>query len=205
MEKISVSVAALKNTKILKVSPSLITINRLHQDNRHHPLPTMPPLTVILRRRRAVRRIRPQMVTRIRILVHRRKGVSAQRAPRTREPPVMGPRGSPMRIPRPRIEMVLVRRPQRPVPMLLQLYEGALRDRRRVRGLMRCRRSDVRLPWHRGGAGWVLVRPPKWGTQIREVQRREGFVIHFERVRRRGGCCLGRRGVVFTSTYQPRT
>lgn len=165
------------------------------------PRPPPPPLTVILRRRRTVGRVRAQMVPRVRVLVHRREGVRAERAPRAGEAPVVRPRRPPVRVRRPRVEVVLVRRPQRAVPVLLQLDEGALRDGRRVRGLVGRRRPDVRLPRHRGGAGRLLVRPPERGTQVREVQRREGFVVHFGRG---AAASRGGRGLTDTSA-QPRT
>lgn len=117
--------------------------------------------------------------------MHRRKGISAQRSPGTRETSIVRTRRTGMRVSRRRIEMVLVRRPQRPVSVLLQLYEGALRHRRRIAGFVRRRGSDVRLPRHRRRARGILVRPPKRGPQIRKIQRREGFVIHFGEVRRR--------------------
>lgn len=117
--------------------------------------------------------------------MHRRKGIGAQRPSRTRETTIMRPRRTGMSVSRRRIEMVLVRRPQGPVAVLLQLYEGALRHRRRIARLMRRRGSDVRLPRHRRRSRRVLVRPPERGTQIGKIQRREGFVIHFGEVGRR--------------------
>lgn len=125
------------------------------------------------------------MITRVRILVHRRKGISTQSAAWTRESGIVRRRRPGVCISRSRVEVVLVRRPQRPVPVLLELDEGALRHRRRIVRLMRRRGSDVRLPRHRRGPGRVLVRAPERGTQIGKIQRREGFVVHFDEVRRR--------------------
>lgn len=117
--------------------------------------------------------------------MHRRKGISTQCSPRTRETAIVRSRRARMRISRRRIEMVLIRRPQRPVSVLLQLYEGALRHRRRIARLVRRRGSEMRFPRHRRRARGILVRSPKRGTQVRKIQRREGFVIHFGEVRRR--------------------
>lgn len=119
------------------------------------------------------------MVARVSVLVHWRKGVRAQRAPRTREARVMGARRTGVCIARLCIEMVLVRRPQRGIAVLLQFDERTLRDGRRIVRFVRRWRADVCLPRHRRCTGWVLVRAPEWGTQIGEIQRREWFVIHF--------------------------
>lgn len=84
-----------------------------------------------------------------------------------------------MRVGRRRVEVVLVRGAQGPVPMLLQLDERALRHRRRIVRLMRRRWADVRLARHRRRPGGILRRAPERGAQVREVQRREAFVLHF--------------------------
>ena len=120
--------------------------------------------------------------------MHRREGVCPQGAPGAGEAGVVRARRPRVRVSRRRVEVVLVRRPQRAVAVLLEFDEGALRDRRRAAGLVRRRRPDVRLPRHGvGRAGGFLVRPPERGPQVREVQRREGFVIHFGEQRRRLG------------------
>lgn len=120
------------------------------------------------------------MVTRIRILVHRWKRVRAQRTPRTRKARIVGPRGPAVRVRRPRIKMMLIGGPQRSVAVLLQFNKCTFRHRCRIGGLVRSWWADMRLPGHGWGAWWILVWSPKRGTQIREVQRREGFVIHFD-------------------------
>lgn len=120
------------------------------------------------------------MVPRVGILVHGWKGVGPEGSPGTREAPVVGTRRSRVRVSRRRVKVVLVGRPQRPVSVLLQLDEGAFGHRRRVVGLMGRRWPYVRLSRHSvGRPGRVLVRPPERGPQIREIQRRERFVIHF--------------------------
>lgn len=122
------------------------------------------------------------MIPAVGVLVHRRKGVGAQRPPGTGEPPVVGHRGSPVRVSRPRrVEGVLIRRPQRAVAVLLQLDEGALGDGRRGVAVVGRRGSDVSLPRHRRRPGRLVVWAPERGAQVGEVQRRERFVIHLER------------------------
>lgn len=117
--------------------------------------------------------------------MHRRKRISAQRSSGARETGIMRSRRTRVRISRRRIEMVLIRSPERAVAVLLQLYEGAFRHRRRIARIVRRRRSEMGFPWHRRRARGILVWSPKRGTQVRKIQRREGFVIHFDEVWRR--------------------
>jgi hypothetical protein len=141
--------------------------------------PPGPQLTVIFGRGRTVGGVRPQVVSRVRVLVHRREGVRPESPPGAGEAGVVRPRRPAVRVSRRRVEVVLVGRPQRAVAVLLELDEGALRDRRRVGGLVRRRRPYVRLPRHGvRRPGRVLVRPPERGPQVREVQRRERFAVH---------------------------
>lgn len=117
--------------------------------------------------------------------MHGRKRVGTEGAPRAGEARVVGSRRARMRISRRRVEMVLVSGPQGTVPVLLELDEGAFRHRRRVVGLVGRWRADVALAGHGRRPRRIVVRPPERGPQIREVQRRERFVIHFGEVRRR--------------------
>lgn len=122
------------------------------------------------------------MVARVGILMHRRERISAQRAPGARKTSVVRPRRSRMRVSRRRIEMMLIRRPERSIPMLLEFDEGALRHRSRIPGIVRRRRPDMPLARHRRRTRRILVGPPERGTQIGEVQRRKWFVIHLDGV-----------------------
>lgn len=78
---------------------------------------------------------------------------------------------------------MLIRGAQRAVAVLLQLNERRLGDGRRIVAAV------VRRWWaemaaaaavgrHRWRAGRLLGGAPKWGAQIREVERRERFDIH---------------------------
>lgn len=126
------------------------------------------------------------MVSRVGVLVHRRKGISTERAPGRREPGVVGARRSRVRITRRTVEVMLVRRPQGSVAVLLQFDERTLRNGRRIVRFVGCWRSDVALARHCRRARWIFVWTPERGAQIREVQRRERFVVHFGEVLVRG-------------------
>lgn len=125
--------------------------------------------------------------------MHRRKGVGAERPARARKSAARVRRHAAARVMVPgRAEMVLIRRPQGTVAVLLQLDEGALRDRRRAVRLVVRRRRPAEVPFrrHRRRAGRRLlvhlrIRPPEGGTQIGEVQRSERLVVHLAEFGRR--------------------
>lgn len=99
--------------------------------------------------------------------------------------------------------MVLIARSQRPVTVLLELDEGALRHRRRVVRLVRRRWPQVALARHRRRPWWILLRAPKRGTQIGEVERGELLGVHGGDVGRRPDVTDRNGDVPSPSTLHP--
>lgn len=122
------------------------------------------------------------MVSRIRILMHRRERIRSKRSPRTWKSSIMSRWSRRVSIPRRIGEMVLIRRPKRSISMLLEFYKRALRNWGRGVRFVRCWRSYMTFPGHRRGTGRVFRWAPKRGTQICEIQRREAFILHFDEI-----------------------